>query len=259
MKSPIAVLLFTIPLLAGADTITVNGPPLEYPIDVRGAVELEFDTQLGEYYQIEISPDMVLWDPAGYTIMGTGGMVSTVVSTRDWPKAFFRVSDGANPSNMLPVYSAAAPIVIDSNNTIGLNPATDRSILRSNGANWVSEQIPAVALDNMQPWIGMNFIIALQGLYPSRSSDEPFIGQVILFGGNFAPRSWALCDGQLLPISQYTALFSILGTTYGGDGRTSFALPDLRGRVPIHPGTGAGLTNRRLGAKGGAETTTHSH
>jgi microcystin-dependent protein len=80
---------------------------------------------------------------------------------------------------------------------------------------------------------------------------NPFIGQIVMFGGNFAPRGWAFCDGQLLAINQYSALFSILGTTYGGDGRTSFALPGLRGRVPLHPGTGAGLPNYNLGQKGG--------
>lgn len=82
------------------------------------------------------------------------------------------------------------------------------------------------------------------------------IGEVALFGGNFAPRGWALCEGQLLPISQYSALFSILGTTYGGDGRTTFALPDLRGRQAVHAGTGPGLSDIRLGQKGGAETVT---
>lgn len=87
---------------------------------------------------------------------------------------------------------------------------------------------------------------------------EPFIGQIIMFGGNFAPRGWALCDGQLLAISQNQALFSILGTTYGGDGRTTFGLPDLRGRVSMHAGSGPGLTTRRLGEKGGTETNTLS-
>lgn len=83
---------------------------------------------------------------------------------------------------------------------------------------------------------------------------EPFIGQVILFAGNFAPRGWAFCAGQLLPISQYQALFSLLGTTYGGDGRTTFALPDLRGRVPRgdEGGAGPGLPQVRSGEKGGA-------
>lgn len=85
---------------------------------------------------------------------------------------------------------------------------------------------------------------------------NPFIGQIVMFGGNFAPRSWALCDGQLLAISSNEALFSILGTTYGGDGRTTFALPDLRGRVPVHAGSGPGLTPRTLGSKGGQERVT---
>ncbi len=98
-------------------------------------------------------------------------------------------------------------------------------------------------------------------------SMESFIGEIRMFGGNFAPRGWALCDGQLLPISQHSALFSILGTIYGGDGRTTFALPDLRGRVAVHPGHGPGLSDYRVGEKGGSEHTTlnstqmpnHSH
>ena len=85
---------------------------------------------------------------------------------------------------------------------------------------------------------------------------EPFLGEIIMFGGNFAPRGWAFCDGQLLPISQNQALFSLLGTIYGGDGRTTFALPDLRGRVSIHQGNGPGLSDYRLGSKGGAENVT---
>ena len=83
---------------------------------------------------------------------------------------------------------------------------------------------------------------------------DPFLGQITIFAGNFAPRGWALCDGQLLPISQNTALFSLIGTTYGGDGRTTTALPNLQGRTPMHPGRGPGLTSRRLGQRGGVET-----
>ena len=79
------------------------------------------------------------------------------------------------------------------------------------------------------------------------------MGQVIMFGGNFAPRGWAFCEGQLLPISANSALFSLLGTTYGGDGRTTFALPDLRGRVALQPGTGPGLSRHNLGQQQGAE------
>ena len=83
---------------------------------------------------------------------------------------------------------------------------------------------------------------------------EPFIGQIQAFGFNFALRGWAKCDGQLLPISSNSALFSLLGTIYGGDGRTNFALPDLRGRMAIHEGSGPGLTKRALGSKGGVES-----
>lgn len=85
---------------------------------------------------------------------------------------------------------------------------------------------------------------------------NPYIGEIIMFGGNFAPRTWAFCNGQLMSIAQNSALFSILGTTFGGDGRTTFALPDLRGRVSVHPGTGPGLTPRRLGQRSGTEITT---
>lgn len=85
---------------------------------------------------------------------------------------------------------------------------------------------------------------------------EPFVAEIRIFAGNFAPRGWAFCNGQLLPISQNTALFSLIGTTYGGDGRSTTALPDLQGRSPMQPGHGPGLTSRRLGEKGGVETVT---
>jgi microcystin-dependent protein len=97
-------------------------------------------------------------------------------------------------------------------------------------------------------------------LPPNVEAQECFIGEVRLFAGNFAPRSWAFCNGQLLSISQNSALFSILGTTYGGDGRTTFGLPDLRGRVPVHvgggSGSGPGLSPYTLGQKGGQENVT---
>lgn len=97
--------------------------------------------------------------------------------------------------------------------------------------------------------------------------DEAFIGSIVLFAGNYAPQNWAFCDGQLLSCSQNAALFSILGVTYGGDGKTTFALPDLRGRVPAGPRQGPGLQNINLGDKIGSNTNTltinqmpaHSH
>jgi microcystin-dependent protein len=96
---------------------------------------------------------------------------------------------------------------------------------------------------------------------------EPFIGQIVLVGFNFAPVGYALCDGQLQSIAQNSALFALLGTQFGGDGQSTFGLPDLRGRAPVHQGNGPGLTPRAIGERGGGETNTltvaqmpaHSH
>ena len=85
---------------------------------------------------------------------------------------------------------------------------------------------------------------------------DPFVAEIRIFPFNFAPRGWAWCDGQLLPLSQNTALFSLLGTTYGGNGKSNFALPDLAGRVPMHPGQGPGLSLHDLGETGGDDTVT---
>lgn len=96
---------------------------------------------------------------------------------------------------------------------------------------------------------------------------DPFIAEIRIFPFNFAPKGWAWCNGQLLPLSQNTALFSLLGTTYGGDGKSTFGLPDLQGRAPMHPGQGPGLSLHDLGEMGGSETVcliesempSHSH
>ena len=96
---------------------------------------------------------------------------------------------------------------------------------------------------------------------------DPFVAEIRIFPFNFAPKGWAFCDGQILPLSQNTALFSLLGTTYGGDGKSNFALPDMQGNAPMHPGQGPGLSLHDLGETGGSETVTlleseipsHSH
>lgn len=87
---------------------------------------------------------------------------------------------------------------------------------------------------------------------------QPYIGEIRMFGGNFAPAGWMLCEGQLLPIAENDALFTLIGTTYGGDGQSTFGLPDLRGRIPIHTGTGMGLNTRVLGETLGTEWVTLS-
>lgn len=98
--------------------------------------------------------------------------------------------------------------------------------------------------------IGLFF---MSGLFQSVNAQDGMLGEIRMFAGNFAPRGWALCQGQLLSISSNSALFSILGTTYGGDGRTTFGLPDMRGRMPMGTGRGPGLTSRSIGQKGGRE------
>jgi microcystin-dependent protein len=113
----------------------------------------------------------------------------------------------------------------------------------------------------MQPSLCLNYIIALTGVFPARPGgggvqEGPYIGEIKLVPYNFAPQGWAFCNGQLLPIMSNDALFSLIGTTYGGDGVTTFALPDLRGRTPIHEGRGPGLSDRTLGDRIGSETET---
>lgn len=88
------------------------------------------------------------------------------------------------------------------------------------------------------------------------AGQDPFVAEICMVPFNFAPRGWAFCDGQLLPLSQNTALFSLLGTYYGGDGKSTFALPDMQGRAPMHPGQGPGLSLRELGESGGSDTVT---
>lgn len=85
---------------------------------------------------------------------------------------------------------------------------------------------------------------------------QPYVGEIRMFAGNFAPAGWMFCEGQLVPISENETLFQLIGTTYGGDGQSTFALPDLRGRLPIHQGSGPGLSNRQIGESGGAEEVT---
>lgn len=110
-------------------------------------------------------------------------------------------------------------------------------------------------------WMNIIFLGSLMALSiitprASQAQSEPFIGQLMLVGYNFCPRGWAEADGQLLPIASNSALFALFGTIYGGDGRTTFALPDLRGRAPIHEGSGPGLQPYQSGQKGGSESFT---
>jgi len=155
--------------------------------------------------------------------------------------------------------TAAAPLTLTTNN-LALNPGTAAGdLLTWNGNNWVNMQ-PAVQhfsiqVDNRQPWLTLNYCIALAGIFPSQTGAEPYLGEIDLLGCNFAPVGWALCNGQLLSISDNDALFQLIGTTYGGDGQSTFALPDLRGRTPMHMGSN-GTTTYTIGEITGQETKT---
>ncbi|RFS16202.1 phage tail protein [Emticicia sp. C21] len=153
--------------------------------------------------------------------------------------------------------TASAPISIASNN-IKLNSGTEAGqLLTWDGNNWINTSPkPAVSLDNLQPYLTLNFCIARQGAFPQRNGLDNYIGEINIFSFGFTPKNWSPCDGQLISISQNTALFALLGTYYGGDGKVTFALPDLRGRAPMHMGQGQGLSSYTLGQSGGTESTT---
>jgi microcystin-dependent protein len=152
--------------------------------------------------------------------------------------------------------AANAPISIVSN-SIRLNAGTSAGQLISwNGNNWVNTNAkPTESLDNLQPYLAINFCISLFGIFPSQNDSQPYVGEIAQFGFNFAPNGWALCNGQLLSIAENEVLYILIGTTYGGDGQSTFGLPDFRGRAPIHQGQGPGIShNYILGEMGGTET-----
>jgi microcystin-dependent protein len=195
---------------------------------------------------------------AGTLTGGEKGMLITDAGTGNtlgWTgQAFVPVSN----------LTAKSPLTVSATNQVSINAGTQvGDLITWDGSNWVNMQ-PAAQhftfnVENRQPFLTLNYCIALQGIFPSRSDGSPFLSQVELFGFNFAPTGWAQCNGQLLPISQNTALFSLLGTNFGGNGTTNFALPNFQGRVPVGMGQGPGLSNFIEGVSGGAESNTISH
>jgi microcystin-dependent protein len=160
--------------------------------------------------------------------------------------------------------SGKAPIAVSATNQVSLNAGTNvGDLITWDGTNWVNmqpaEQHWSFQLNNLQPYLTLNYCIAMNGIFPSRNDATPFVSQIQIFPFNFAPVGWAVCDGQILSISQNTALFSLLGTTFGGNGTTNFALPNLQGAVPIQMGQGPGLSNFIEGETGGSATRTVSH
>jgi len=159
--------------------------------------------------------------------------------------------------------TAKAPLSVTTNN-VKINPGTAAGdLLTWDGNNWVNMQPPvqhfSQTVDNRQPWLAINFNIAEFGIFPSQNSaGDPYVGEIYMMGCNFAVQGFALCDGSLQSISSNEVLFTLIGTTYGGDGVNTFALPDLRSRVPLQMGNN-GAGNYIIGQTGGSEQKTFSH
>jgi len=156
--------------------------------------------------------------------------------------------------------TAETPLSVSTNN-LQINAGTSAGdLLTWDGNNWINMQ-PAVqhfsdAVDNHQPYLVINYVIALFGIYPSQNdATEPYVGEIYMMGCNFAPTGFTFCNGALLSIATNDVLFNLLGTTYGGNGTTTFAVPDLRGRVPIHQGNN-GTSTYVIGQTGGYEQMT---
>ena len=157
--------------------------------------------------------------------------------------------------------TATAPLTVSSTNVVSLNPGTAvGDLITWDGANWVNMQ-PATlhfshTVDNHQPYLAINFCISLFGIFPTQNdASQPYVGEIIMLGTNFSPVGWQFCNGALLSIAEYTVLFDLIGTTYGGDGISTFAVPDMQGRVPVHMGSN-GTSTYILGEKVGTEQET---
>ncbi len=154
--------------------------------------------------------------------------------------------------------------VLNRMNTAGVNApvgAVNGNVLCYDGTNWVNKVMtinPAGGsqpFSNMQPYLVVNYCVSAFGVFPQQNS-QPYVGEIRMFGFNFNPVGWYFCDGQYLSISENEVLFTLIGTTYGGDGESTFCVPDLRGRLPMHQGTGSGLSTRIIGQTFGQEETT---
>lgn len=218
-------------------------------------------------------------DPTGgsnYTITGTSQLLSVPYALH--AKTAETIKGGI--TEMDPVFDASAAKEITSdeiekwNLAHGWGDHASQGYLKSStlvqkdnlftydGTNWVAKKLVlgiaggSQAFDNLQPYLALNYCIALLGIFPSRNSMDPFIGEIELFAFNFEPRDYAFCDGRIMSVSENSALFYLLYNQFGGDGHTTFALPDLRGRVAINQGAGTGLMPYTFGESGGSEKVT---
>jgi microcystin-dependent protein len=198
---------------------------------------------------LPISQNTALFSLLGTTYGGNG------INTFALPDLRGRAPIGAGPTQTLGQMTGTELLSM----TVGQMPAHDHtlpSLAAVTGATGGSQP-----QSTMQPTLALNYIIATSGIFPSQgggsgTTDEPLLGQIDLFAGNFAPDGWALCNGQLLPIAQDQALFAILGTTYGGNGQTTFALPNLQDNIAVGNGQGPELSPWNLGDRRGTSSIT---
>jgi microcystin-dependent protein len=188
------------------------------------------------------------------------GMIVTDATTglqRCWTGSAWATVSASNP------VTAAAPLTVTAN-ALQLNAGTQAGdLLTWDGANWINAQ-PAVqhfslSYDNHAPYLALNYVISLYGIFPTQAdASQPYVGEIFLLGCNFPPVGWLTCNGALLSIAEYTVLFDLIGTTYGGDGITTFAIPNLSSRIPVHMGNN-GTSTYVLGESGGSETKVFTH
>ncbi|HWK02831.1 MAG TPA: tail fiber protein [Puia sp.] len=251
MKKILLSLVFFIPLLTQAQTgIGTTNPDPNAILDISSTTKGVLLPRLNAAQLATL---------AGTLTPAQTGMLVTDASTG---KPYFWNGTGWKDFSTLTI-TAGSPLSISSTNTISINPGTaPGDLITWDGLNWVNTQpvaqhFSAIVVSNLQPSLTLNYCIALQGIFPSQNT--PILSEIDLYSFTFPPKGWAECNGQLMAINVNQALFSLLGTTYGGDGQTTFALPDLRGRVPLHFGSGAGLSSYTLGQTGGIEQNSISH
>lgn len=189
--------------------------------------------------------------------IGAGTLISGDFNVIDWGNGPYFLKTESDPAGGTNYTINGSSQMISTPYALYANKAASSDIATlANRATTAGQADVALTVNktNYQPYLAVHYIIALQGTFPSRTGNDPgttLLGEIKLFGGNFAPGGWAFCEGQLLPINSNQALFSLLGTIYGGDGRTTFGLPDLRGRVIVGPGSGPGLPSTSVGQIGG--------
>lgn len=199
------------------------------------------------------------------TLAGSLTTAQTGMLVADATTGLLKYWNGSAWTNFSPANppTAKAPLAI-ATNTVKINAGTAAGdLLTWDGVNWVNKQ-PALQhfsfqIDNRQPWAVVNYNLSLFGIFPSQNdATQPFVGEVFIMGCNFTVNGYQACNGALLSIATNVVLFDLIGTTYGGDGVSTFAVPDLRGRIPIAQGSN-GISNYIIGQTGGQETNTFAH